>query len=264
MKEKELNAKNDKPDIKNKYYELGWFSTKINKVEINGLQDICNWIEAMCELAEKGSKRQLWGTKKKDDRGMLGILKVCDDNNFKTLKKLPHGMFDCVPLLNLLDKINICVRKANTGRTRRLGFLKTLGNCKKVLRETMETICDTAVQIKNFGEILNGQSEVFYEFCCCVFKFGDPEKKLDINNYKKYVKYINIIFKEIINEKKIKVNVGNQVKLLTSAKNSVSYLCEYKNYWINEKVLDDPLAKDLQTNLEKIKQGLENNLIILE
>ena len=28
---KETN-KNDKPDIKNKYYELGWFSTKIKEV----------------------------------------------------------------------------------------------------------------------------------------------------------------------------------------------------------------------------------------
>ena len=128
-----VNTKNDKPDIKNKYYELGWFSTKIKEVKIVSLKDICDWISAMCELAEKGSKRQIWGTKKNDDRGMLGILNVCQrDNEFKKIKNLPNGIFDCVNLKNLLYEIKKCMKKTKIGRTHQKEFKENFKTCKNV------------------------------------------------------------------------------------------------------------------------------------
>ena len=259
--------KNNKMDIKNEYYELGWFSTKIKTVEINSLEDICDWIGAMCELAKNGSKRQIWGAKKKDDRGMLGILKVCKDNNFENLKILPHGMFDCVALKNLLSKINECVKKTNRGRTKSTGFTNTLNNCTDFIIDKCATIRYAGDALQCFVrrlEIPKVGDDPMYNLGAFVYNFSDPASNLNINGYKKYAASTNEFFENVIKDKKIKVGIKPEAgDWLEFAQKKMSCLCTNQNYWIVEEILGNPLAKNLQENCKKIRDGLKEGKITL-
>ena len=265
---KETN-KNDKSDIKNKYYELGWFSTKINEVKINSLKDICGWIKAMCELAKTGWKRQLWGARKKDDRGMLGILNVCQkDNAFNNVKDLPHGIFDCVNLKNLLDKINECVRKTSRGRTKQPGFTNSWTNCVKFLNAQLKPIRKAGDALQKFIKELKVpkvDNDAMYSLGGCVYNFGEPMLTSNIDFYKTYAGLTNDFFKKIIEDKKIEVGINPQTGTwLEFARQKIDYLCENTNYWIIKEILEDPLAKALENNCKKISEGLKDKTIKLK
>ena len=263
MKEKKIK---DKPDIKNKYYELGWFSTKIKEVDIDSLKDICDWIDAMRELAEKGWKRQLWGAKKKDDRGMLGILKVCKDNNFDKLKDLPHGIFDCVNLKNLLDEINKCVGKTSRGRTKQPGFSKTLDNCNKYLNNLIENIREAAnaLQCSNLHTEFDENSTLFdLGRIIYIHDNNSPLKEIEYTEYQKAITKVQAFFENIEKNKQMELDTYYDRPEIANSSiiNYLGKINKYSHYWINEKIVDSSKALEIKSNIAQILEYLKKGKI---
>lgn len=263
-----------KIDMKNereKSYENGWFGTTLKEKKINKLSDICDWIKDMCELAKTGWKRQIWGAKKKDDRGVIGILNVCQKNNeFQKVKNLPNGIFDCVNLKNLLDKIKKCMENTNRGRTKQPGFSKSLDNCYAYLSAVMHSIRYAADGLKCFSDKLNvppHNHDPLTNLWNCVHQFGGDDiiPSSQLENYTRNAGQTLEFFKKIIQSGKLEIGRGEDMDAWREfASVQMGYIYTHANYWIIKEILKDPLAKNLKQNCQKISEGLKNGTIKLE
>ena len=262
-----------KIDMKNereKSYKNGWFGTTLKEKKINKLSDICDWIEDMCELAEKGSKRQIWGTKKKDDRGMLGILNVCQKNDaFNKIKDLPHGIFDCVNLKKLLDEITKCVKNTYVGRTKSSGFSKSLKHCNDYIskEETNILTAGDAMQLViyylNVPHQASGVKQPMFELGNFFVKVLTKKEKSDNKLYESLATETNEWLQKIIKAKKImyKKTSDNYAQRVNKAEEALEKVIKTEDSWIDQKSLGQELANNLKKDLNIFNNLLKNNEI---